>query len=239
MWAQKALVTGRLGYTLLMKIVTKKDQLDSLVETIEFTLISVIQGVALYFFINDTKDLLIGHHYESFLYIAIGFLLLCMFWALALFHIISFISWPINFTHLFLYFLVVTFEVLLFESISNPTQWFLWNIFFFMAVWLLFWADYKLLRSKKDRFDKTKIGEQFYAKLLWQQKLGVYFLVPAGIVMSLAAWYLLSTYPDFFIEQKWHLAFGALQFLVAIGVLLQSLKTYGQQCKYLEVVTGT
>ena len=108
-----------------------------------------------------------------------------------------------------------------------------------MAVWLLFWADYKLLRSKKDHFDHTASSKDFYRKLLWQQKLGVYFLVPAGIVMSLAAWYLLSTYPDFFIVQKWHLAFGALQLLVAIGVLLQSLKTYSQQFKYLEAATGT
>lgn len=222
-----------------MKHLTKIDQLDSLVETIEFTLISVIQGVALYFFIDNTKDLLLGQQYEYFIYIATGFLLLCMFWSLALFHIISFISWPIDFTHLFLYFLVVIFEVLLFESISQPTQWFLWNGFFFTAGGLLYWADYKLLRSKKTRFEHSERSQEFYGKLLSQQKLGLYFLVPAGIIMSGVAWYLLTSYPTFFIEQKWHMAFGLLQFLVALAALMQSLQTYRKQFTYLETITKT
>lgn len=220
-----------------MDTIAKKHQLDSLVETIEFTLISVIQGVALYFFINDSKDLLIGLRYEYWIYIAIAFLLLCMFWSQALAHIMGFISWPLEFVHTFLYFLVVSFEVLLFESLSNPTQWFFWNMFFFVAVGLLYYADWRLLSSKKKRFEASDLSKKFYGQLRLQQKIGLFVFTPAGVFFSFTAWYALSTRPDLFLDQHWHLLFGALQFIVAASVLMMSLKTFRTHFNYIEIIT--
>lgn len=214
----------------------KKHELDVLVETIEFTLISVIQGVALYFLINDSKDILTGFQYEYWIYIAVAFILLCMFWSQALVHIMGFISWPLEFVHTFLYFLVVGFEVLLFENLSKPTQWFFWNMFFFAVVGLLYYADLRLLRTKKGRFEKSDIGVQFYKQLQRQQKIGLYFLTPAGIGFSFVAWKLLTHYPDFFLVQHWHLLLGMLQLLVAVTVLLWSLKTFKSHFKCIEAI---
>lgn len=220
-----------------MSQAAKKHELDVLVETIEFTLISVIQGVALYFFINDSKDILIGLHYEYWIYIAVAFTLLCMFWSQALVHIMGFISWPLEFVHTFLYFLVVGFEVLLFESLTKPAQWFFWNMFFFGAVGLLYYADLRLLRTKKSRFEKIDTGIQFYKQLQRQQKIGLYILTPAGICFSFVAWKLITTYPDVFLTQHWHLLLGLLQLLVAVTILIISLITFKAHFKCIEVIT--
>ena len=219
-----------------MKPTIKKSQLNSLVETMEFTLISVIQGVALYFFINDTKDTILTFRFEYWVYVLIAFIVLSMFWSQALVHVMSFISWPLEFVHMFLYFLVVTFEVLLFENITNPSGWFFWNIFFFACVGLLYFVDFNLLRSKKSHFEHSELSLTFYSKLIIQQKIGLYFLVPSGITFSFVAWLLLTRYPNFYFASHGHLIFGFLQLGVALVVLVFLLRTFKSHFGYIEAI---
>lgn len=219
-----------------MKPSLKKRQLDSLVETMEFTLISVIQGVALYFFINDTKDTILTFRYEYWIYILIAFVVVSMFWSQALVHVMSFISWPLEFVHMFLYFLVVTFEVLLFENITNPAGWFFWNMFFFACVGLLYCVDFKLLRGKKAHFEHSDLGLKFYSQLILQQKIGLYLFVPMGIVFSFFAWLLITKHPQFYLGSHGHLIFGFVQLFVAVVVLMFLLKTFKKHFDFIEAI---
>lgn len=210
--------------------------LDGLVETIEFTLISVIQGVALYFFINDAKDIILRLEYEYWVYVAVSFVLLNLFWSQALVHVMSFISWPFEFIHTFLYFLIVSMEVLLFENMADPAGWFFWNMFFFIAAGLLYYADLVLLQSKKPRFETSESGRAFYGSLLRQQRIGLYGLVPAGILISYLAWRALSSDRAIIIGAHGHLVLGILQLIVTVGVLGWVLRSFRQHFAYIEAM---
>lgn len=212
----------------------KKEKLDTMVVTIELTLLSVIQGVALYFLAENAHGPILMLDYEYWVYIFTAFLFLVVFWSQALVHVVSFISWPIEFVHMFLYFLVVITEVLMFQSITNPPNWFATNIVFFVVVGFLYYADLVLLKSKKAHFEGTEAGRTFYTATLKDQTFGMWVLVPLGFIFSLGAFSLVYFYPTFFIEEHWHLALAAFQAFVGIGFLYYLVSVFKKRLDVME-----
>src|SRR5262245_31945854 len=78
-------------------------ELNGLVLNIELTLISVIQGTALYFLIDTSRSLILNGVFSTWPYLFSGLLFLLTFWARALLHIFTVIKWPLEFGHNFLY----------------------------------------------------------------------------------------------------------------------------------------
>lgn len=92
-----------------------KERLDQFVLDIEFLLISVVQGVALGALAAGAIEPLATMDYQYFPYIVAGFLLILTFWSQAIVHSLSFINWPLDLGHNFLYFLASLVEVLAFS----------------------------------------------------------------------------------------------------------------------------
>ena len=204
-----------------------------MVVTIELTLLSVIQGTALYFLANSSYGPILSLDYAHWIYIAIGFIVLITFWSQALVHVLSFISWPLEFIHNFLYFAVIISEIVLFVSITDPVRWFAASTGFFFVSGLLYWADLRLLKSKETNF----VGESqkaFYMKNLHDQMFSMTYLVPAGFSFSLIATALVWRYPQIFIAGNWHLLLGFLQFAFAVGALAYLLPKFKSTIKLIE-----
>lgn len=97
---------------------------DALVLNIELTLISIIQGVALYFLVESSRNLIVDRQYETWPYIASGLVIILLFWSRSIIHGLTVIRWPLEFGHNFLYIACALVEAVMFTQVANPQNWF-------------------------------------------------------------------------------------------------------------------
>ena len=78
-------------------------ELDSIVINIELTLVSIIQGVALFFLTDNARTLISLRDSGAFLYIVAGLCVIFIFWSRSVIHTLALIRWPLEFGHNFFY----------------------------------------------------------------------------------------------------------------------------------------
>src|SRR5262245_53231374 len=100
-------------------------ELEGLATSVEMTLASVLQGIALALLVPKIVELLTGGELAKLPYIPASLLLLFMVWVMFIGHAISFITWPFDPLHNLLYFLIVSSEAVLLVLLDKPAQWFL------------------------------------------------------------------------------------------------------------------
>jgi len=124
-----------------MRSSAARSRLDAMVEEIELTLVSIIQGVAFTILIENSHAVLIDLKFVYWPYVFAGLLVIFVFWSRAVLHIITLIRWPLEFGHNFLYIGCALFEAITFAQITKPANWFGFGALFFAAGWLLFFYD--------------------------------------------------------------------------------------------------
>jgi hypothetical protein len=77
-------------------------ELDSMIVEIELTLVSIIQGVALTFLIENGRHVISIQQAAFWPYLAAGLLVILVFWSRSVLHIFTVIRWPLEFGHIFL-----------------------------------------------------------------------------------------------------------------------------------------
>src|ERR1043166_2420824 len=98
--------------------------LDSVVVNIELTLVSIIQGVALFFLTDNARALLSKEHASASLYVAAGLCVIFIFWSRSVIHTLTLIRWPLEFGHNFFYIACALGEAILFSHLGDPLAWF-------------------------------------------------------------------------------------------------------------------
>ena len=161
-------------------------QLDALVVNVELTLVSIIQGVALYFLADSTRQLILTHSVEYYLYGLNGLLIIFLFWSRAVIRTFTVIRWPLEFSHNFLYITCALFEALAFANLSQPVLWNALQAIFAGLVWLLFAIDLRLVRARQEEFAGTRLAPLF-ATVRKDQMLNIAGLIPVFIGFHLAA----------------------------------------------------
>ena len=106
-----------------MKFSAARSDLDAMVVEIELTLVSIIQGVALFFLIDNARVVLSTHDIAFWLYIPAGLLVIFVFWSRSILHTLTLVRWPLEFGHNFLYVACALIEALLFTELSEPRIW--------------------------------------------------------------------------------------------------------------------
>lgn len=190
-----------------------KAQLDGIVVSIELTLVSIVQGSALGVLIATSIAPVTTLDWQWFPYIAVALLHILIFWSRAVVHTLSFISWPLDFTHNFLYVGVTLVEAWMISQLGDPSRWFLLNAVYSAAGVVLYKADLDLVR----RFSYDFRGEgarKLYDDILADQILNVRFFMPASFVFHLVCWWMIGRWPEVFLTDKWHVALGAYQVVV-------------------------
>ncbi|MGE5208726.1 MAG: hypothetical protein ACM3KL_05265 [Alphaproteobacteria bacterium] len=179
-------------------------QLDSVVINIELTLVSIIQGVALFFLTDNARSLLSMQDADAFIYIAAGLFVIFIFWSRSVIHTLTLIRWPLEFGHNFFYIACALGEAILFSRLDNPLAWFRLSAAYAGVVWLLFVYDMRLIDARVvgSRNDSERA---LYQRAKSDQLLNIYVLVPLLFFFNLAAAWAIWWWPDLFITRSGHL----------------------------------
>jgi hypothetical protein len=203
----------------------ESDRLDGLVVNVELTLISIIQGVALYFLVSSSGDVLVSADLVYWPYVVTGFLFLIVFWSRAVLHVLTVIRWPLQFPHNFLYIAAVLLECILFTQLRNPSRWFVMGSATVASAWLVFRVDLGMVRVRSET-SPGDASRQLYSILEREQLWNV----RAGMPLLLGAWALaavsVASFPGFHLESGGHLIWGVLHMAIAGAYLIYVLRFY-------------
>ena len=194
-------------------------ELDSVVINIELTLVSIIQGVALFFLTDNARTLLSMQHADAFIYIAAGLCVIFIFWSRSVIHTLTLIRWPLEFGHNFFYIACALGEAVLFSRLDNPLAWFRLSAGYSAIVWLLFIYDMRLIRARiVESGDDSE--RALYDRARSDQLLNIRVLVPLLVLFNLACASAIWRWPDLFIVRGGHLWLICAQILLFIGYLI-------------------
>ena len=210
-------------------MIYKKVELDHVVLDIEFLLISVVQGVALTALATGAIDIIGNMKLEYLPYVMSGFLLILTFWSQAMIHALSFIDWPLDLMHGFLYFLASFIEVITFSQLSNPQKWFVFIIIFFIVAAILYIFDWRVIVSRKKQFQKSVEFRKLYQHMYNRQKFELFVILPLGFIYNIIAVSIIYLYPDIFIVHHWHIIIAIIQVVFSLILLNDSIKSFNKR----------
>lgn len=202
-----------------------KAKLDQFTLDIEFLLISAVQGVALGALAGAANEPLANLDFQYWPYILSGFLLILTFWSQAIIHSLSFIKWPLDLTHNFLYFLAGLVEFLAFNHLQDPLRWFIFQLLFVIVASILYFVDYKLIKEAKPEF-KSEPEKALYKHILGEQTTEMKSLIPSGLIFNTLAVFLIWQYPEAFITQGYHVFIVGIQVLLTVYIITVSIKSF-------------
>ena len=212
-----------------------REELDSMVVEIELTLCSIIQGVALYFLVDNARLVLSKGQFAAWPYVVTGLLILLLFWSRSLIHTLTLIRWPLEFVHNFFYIACALVEALAFTRLADPSRWFVLTALFALVVWALFVYDLRIVKLREND-SAGPAGSQLYAMVKndqWRNiaiVIPVIFLFNAGSAIGIHAW------PEFFLQDNGHLILIALQ---AIGLLFYLAHVIRAFIKLVPLISAT
>jgi hypothetical protein len=212
-----------------------REELDSMVVEIELTLCSIIQGVALYFLVDNARLVLSGGQSAAWPYVATGLLIILLFWSRSLIHTLTLIRWPLEFVHNFFYIACALVEALAFTRLADPFRWFVMTSLFAVAVWALFVYDLRIVKLRaKDSAGPA--GSQLYAMVERDQWLNITIVIPAIFLFNVACAIGIHARPEFFLQDNGHLILIALQ---AIGLLFYLAKVIRAFIQFVPLISAT
>lgn len=193
--------------------------LDGMVVNLELTLISIIQGVALYFLTDSSRGLLVTPQLPYLPYVLSGLFIILLWWSRAVMHTLTVIRWPIEFLHNFIYVASTLVEAAMFTQVSNPANWFALGVVYTALLWLLFATDLRLIRRRM----REATGSQTCAllnTLYREQRFHSVFSMPLTVAFYAVAAVVVRVAPAFFIGQHGHVLLAVLQLIGAASYVI-------------------
>src|SRR5262245_50738957 len=129
--------------------------LENLATSVELTLASVLQGLALSLLIPKAVELVTSGELAKLPYIPASLLLIFLVWVAFIGHALSYITWPFDPLHNFLYFLITGSEAVLLAFIDQPARWFLGLVGFALVMGFNVWYNQRLLARHLQRYAST------------------------------------------------------------------------------------
>ena len=184
----------------MVEDVVVNSELEGLATSIELTLASVLQGIALAMLVPKIVELITSGAIAKLPYIPASLLLLFMVWVTFISHALSFITWPFDPLHNLLYFLIVTSEAVLLFFLDKPVQWFLSLLGFGLIFGFNFWYNQRLLMRSRSRYTSAT-ARQLYEHIAAEQRSSLNFM--AGYcVIGLAGFAGLQLRPELGLPQE-------------------------------------
>jgi hypothetical protein len=194
-------------------------QLDALVVTIELTLISIVQGVALSFLADHARDVFVSWQFSSWPYAMTGLLIILLFWSRSLIHTLTVIRWPLELGHNFLYIACTLVETVMFTQLTQPLRWYALNALFGLMIWAVFALDLRMIRRRM-RDSAGPTGSQLYAIVAREQGVNVWIWMPATVAFNLFAAVAMHRWPGALIDASGHVIIAVVQLAAPLGYLL-------------------
>jgi hypothetical protein len=202
-------------------------ELDSLVMTVELTLVSIVQGVALSVLVPPSIAVVTELNLRFFPYVFSGLVVILLFWSRSLLHTFTVIRWPLEVGHNFLYVASTLIECVVFSQLASPQRWFALTAAYGVSIWLLFALDLRMIRRRLAEYNLP--GAKCLLRAVEREQLiNVRLLMPAAVVFNVAAAFFIRRSPRLFVERDLHVALGVAQSLCAAAYLLYSVRFYKQ-----------
>jgi hypothetical protein len=202
-----------------------RKELDSMVVEIELTLCSIIQGVALYFLVDNARQVLSMGQASAWPYVATGLIIILLFWSRSLIHTLTLIRWPLEFVHNFFYIACTLVEALAFTHLNDPFTWFVLTALYAVVVWSLFVYDMRIV-ALRQRDSADPIGSRLYGMVGADQLRNIRLLIPLIFVSNVASAIAIYIWPDFFLAHEGHYFLIAVQGAGLLGYLVYVIRTY-------------
>jgi hypothetical protein len=202
-----------------------RKELDSMVVEIELTLCSIIQGVALYFLVDNARAVLSMGQASAWPYVVTGLVIILLFWSRSLLHTLTLIRWPLEFVHNFFYIACTLVEALAFTHLHEPFTWFVLTAIYAVVVWCLFVYDMRIV-ALRGRDSAGPVGSRLYAMVGADQLLNTRVLIPLIFLSNVTSAVLIRLYPDFFLVRGGHYILIAVQGIGLLGYLSYVIRTY-------------
>ncbi len=200
-------------------------ELDSLVMTVELTLVSIVQGVALSVLVGPSITVLTGLDFAFFPYVASALLVILLFWSRSLLHTFTVIRWPLEFGHNFLYIASTLVESVVFSQLASPLRWFALTSLYGLSIWLLFALDLRMIRRRLDEHNLPGALALLHA-VEREQLFNARLLMPSTVIFNALAACAIYKAPHVFIDRQFHVLFGVAQLLAALGYLAYTVRFY-------------
>jgi hypothetical protein len=204
-----------------------RKELDSMVVEIELTLCSIIQGVALYFLVDNARQVLSIGQASAWPYVATGLLIILLFWSRSLIHTLTLIRWPLEFVHNFFYIACALIEALAFTRLNDPFLWFVLTAVYAVIVWALFVYDMRIV-ALRGKDSAGPVGSRLYGMVGADQKLNIKLLIPLIFLSNIGSAIAIYLRPDFFLARQGHYILIAVQGVGLLGYLAYVIRTYIQ-----------
>lgn len=210
-----------------------KARLDQLVLDIEFLIISVVQGVALAALSTTAASVFADAKFEYVPYVVSGFLFILIFWSGAIIHAVSFINWPLDIAHNFLYFLASLVEVIAFSQITNPKNWFLTVLAFFLVAAALYFYDLRLIKKRAKDFEESREKRKLFKHIIERHLFEMKVLLPVGIFFNLISLGLILISPNLFLTKHWHVLLSTVQAIFSLILLINFVKGFTKRTELI------
>ena len=207
--------------------------LDSVVVTIELTLISIVQGVALHFLAIHSSDVLVGLQFTLWPYVVTGLVIIFLFWSRSVLHTLTVIRWPLDFGHNFMYIACALVETITFTQLTHPLHWYALNALFGLMTWLLFILDLRMVRRRINERAGPPAG-RLYEIVEREQLLNIKFLMPSTVVFNLLAMIAVIVWPAPLIRDGGHVIIALVQLAAASGYLLYVMRFFARIVPLIE-----
>ena len=112
------------------------------------------------------------------------------------------------------FYITCTLAVLAFTQLSNPFWWFALNAVFSALVWGLFVYDLRMIR-RREADSRSDDGSLLYRNVMRDQRLNIWFLIPAICLFNILCALAIHTHELFFLGRGGH--------LILIGLLILGL----------------
>ena len=196
-----------------------------MVVEIELTLCSIIQGVALYFLVENARAVLSMGQASAWPYVVTGLVIILLFWSRSLIHTLTLIRWPLEFVHNFFYIACTLVEALAFTHLHDPFSWFVLTALYAVVVWSLFAYDTRIVALRK-RDSAGPVGTRLYALVGADQLLNIRLLIPLIFLLNAASAIAIYLRPDFFLARGGHYILIGIQASGLLGYLVYVIRTY-------------
>ncbi|MEY2479674.1 MAG: hypothetical protein QOI04_601 [Verrucomicrobiota bacterium] len=208
-----------------MKSSATRSDLDSTVVEIELTLTSIVQGVALYFLIDNARGVMSIQQRAFWPYVLSGLLVILIFWSRSVVHTLTLIRWPLEFGHNFFYIACALGESLLFSRLNNPRAWFALGAGYAVIVWLLFVYDLRMIRAR-ERDSAGEASNQLYAILKRDQWINIGALLPGLFSLNALCAICVRARPEFFLARGGHVWLAEIQLACFAFYLIYVLRFF-------------
>jgi hypothetical protein len=204
-----------------------RHELDAMAANVELTLMSIIQGVALYFVTDSSRVVISGLDWRYLPYVVCSVLIVVTVWSRSILHAITVVRWPLEFGRNAMYVVVTVVEALLFTQIPTPARWYPMSLVMAVVFLMMFALEQRMYRLRR-RDSGGPAGLALLDLLETEHRTNLRVLMP----LFCGSWLLLAglvlAWPEVFITRDWHVALGAIQALSILGYFLTVLRFYAR-----------